>query len=269
MPQVILEYLEEHNLCPKELLILEVVIKDTLKCQRLTQALKTILKELKKRVETSIKLKNENEEDKKKFEETDINPELDQLELLIEESFHRYDLFVNASKNIKTTSLINPKIPVATKVRPRFTDMYQVNNEANEEDDSNLDFLLADNEDLYYQQYSEYVRNSIRKTNLGTAAPRSARTAVKKQKGRKETPLKAIVEEESSHSEMSSLGKFSAQRLESPRAETVKGEDSKEVEFEKYVVKGSKNKNISKMREDMYQLSQYINTKERMERGER
>jgi len=159
-------------------------------------------------------------------------------------------------------------VPVTNEKRPRFTDVYQINNEEEDKDDSNADYILADNEDLYYQVYSEYVRNSFNSPSLPQIPKRGIKSNfVNRRRGKREVELKAIVEEDSVQSENSSAERSSLERIVSPNKRIMPG-SYLSPQFDNYIVEDSQNKNISKMRKEIFQLSQYIATNEKIERSQ-
>ena len=93
LPNVILEYLEEKKFTQKELLVLEFIVKNHIRNQKLNHSLKEILKEFRKRVSTELE-KRQKEEKK----EISIDKEVDELDILSQESFDRYDLFLEYTK---------------------------------------------------------------------------------------------------------------------------------------------------------------------------
>ncbi|CAI2364300.1 unnamed protein product [Moneuplotes crassus] len=271
-PQIIWEYLEEDKLSLQELTILKSVLKDTLKNEKLTQNLKDVIKEIQKKIHNGLKKREENKEESK---EVSIQDDLKSLDYLCEETVERYELFLDLTKDIKVVGLITPPIPMKEKKRPRFTDIYEISNEMNNDEIPSVDYMLADDEDLYFQVYSEYVRQSVNSLSKRPLPKKASRTTAKKLRGRRQEGMNSrndqinleLIEEES-NSEFSSS--YRSSRVKSPLNQEVvsiskrqRGLNKISPQYDKYTVKDSQNKNISKMRKEMHQFSQYISSQKR------
>lgn len=288
-PNIVFEYLEAKRLTLKELNLLKHFVATTMKSSRLNAGTKNVLKRIKMKVQEELEGseevkveeskggENQNEgegndeeskEEQVKEESEDVvdvefGDELEELDALCEESLERYDLFLDMTKDIKVSELKKPSPPKEQGKRPRFTDIYMINNDEEEDDQfSNADYALADNEDLYFEVYSEYVRQSINPIKAQMSASKRAKTTGRKRNRRQaQTALNPIVEEESSEGSSTKKSPINYQASISKRVRATKKKVS--PGFDKYVVKDSQNKNISKMRQDMMMLSQYIHSQDK------
>jgi hypothetical protein len=153
------EYMNIRDMSLKELIIFLSIIEDWEKNCKLTSGLKKEIKNLKS--EINIKVKSlQNEEEMK--EDLNIENEMEQIDQLWDEAQDRLKIFTDFMSDIEINKLSTPK-PIFAERKPRFTDICQINNDSEENvvDEVSNQYMMVDNESMYSQVYSDYVKKSI------------------------------------------------------------------------------------------------------------
>jgi len=159
LPQIVSEYMRERDMNTRELNVIKFLIEQFLKEKKSTKALKDIMLHMMKRVQAEIDFRASKQS---MSDEIDVEPELFEISRLCQESEDRLKLFTQRVVKIEINKLVSSVSTVNDK-KPRFTDVCIIGNDsdAEEVDDMSNEYLMADNENIYTQVYSDYVRQSF------------------------------------------------------------------------------------------------------------
>jgi hypothetical protein len=264
IPSVVNSQLNTSKLTMKEIMVCKHLVAEV-STNKLLQHIKETLKQLSDKLDNAFKAKQlseDNEDDMN--EDIDISAEIEQIQILRAESSHRLTLFDETINNIKVSKLLNSTVSMASEKKPRFTDTYHIgvngDEHINDRDEHiNDEYKLADSEELYSNMYSEYVRRSIGIKSVSL----KSQSKVKSRRKDPRTELKVIPEEYSQNSELSGIREESEYSRDRSSVFSKSVEDDQVPEFVNFKVKESQNKNMSKLRQGLFDLSQHINSKQK------